>query len=677
MVQHAASGENGAIIFAQQLEQTQLELISATERVSKLVLRHVEEVTKQLQLNESSIVKAKPQRSQESLVNRYLREAGNGPHGPEVEPASPPEDEPPRMRAAASEPWANQRSLGLGRSSNRQRTSFKIPAVPLDAWLQSSVPAYLPDALLSPQRSEDEKKSRKQRSMSSALDASVAERSTQNSIAQSIAKAREKEMALRRVAARHQLFADPETLKAQVRERMIKPQYHVADLYHTEGCAQRIARSKLFDDITLVVIVVNALWLAIDADLNPAETLLTAKPPFIIMETIFLVYFSGELAVRFCAFRHKSDAFRDRWFTFDFCLVMLMIVESVIMTAVVAITGTARQLKSKSQIIKIFRIFRMIRMARMVRLLRAAPELMTLVRGILVAGRAVLCTLALLLLIVYVFAVAFRHMASDTNIGEEYFKTVPEAMINLLLYSTVPDLSKVIENIRREEIFLAILFVIFIGLSTFTIMNMLVGVLVEVVSVVAGVERESMLMEYAKAVIADSLKTVCGLEDNNFTVSRTEFEVLLLKPECFKVIEELGVDCFALVDYCDVIFQEEQELDFEAFMEVIMQFRGTNTATVRDMVDLRKFLKQEHKAILGRISAKFGDHHVHASDRVKDDGVTSGSVLPRIVRSGTTYTTHRTSDSDQESIPPELNPKVAPTIPAIPQASPRSAEEVV
>eukprot|EP00403_Amphidinium_massartii_P017378 CAMPEP_0178429080 /NCGR_PEP_ID=MMETSP0689_2-20121128/30615_1 /TAXON_ID=160604 /ORGANISM="Amphidinium massartii, Strain CS-259" /LENGTH=267 /DNA_ID=CAMNT_0020050885 /DNA_START=1 /DNA_END=804 /DNA_ORIENTATION=- len=174
-------------------------------------------------------------------------------------------------------------------------------------------------------------------------------------------------------------------------------------------------------------------------------------------------------------------------------------------------------------------------------------------------------------------------------------------MFNLLLASTVPDLTNMIDDIRGEEIVVAIGFVLFICLATFTIMNMLVGVLVEVVGVVAGVERESMLMEYAKVVIADAL---C-----DFKVSRSEFEVLLLKPECFKVIEELGVDCLALVDYCEVIFQEEQqELDFEAFMEVIMQFRGTNTATVRDMVDLRKFMRQEHKALLATIAAASEDH---------------------------------------------------------------------
>mmetsp|Transcript_68794 Transcript_68794/g.165113 ORF Transcript_68794/g.165113 Transcript_68794/m.165113 type:complete len:728 (-) Transcript_68794:112-2295(-) len=621
----------GAAAVAQQLEQAQRDLLKATERVSRLVSRHVEEVTRDLRLREESLAKSRKHAGEElntfnrpdveSSLKLPLREVATGAAEPDA--AKPPEDEPPTMELNAAISCDQQRS----RSLSVARTQASRASTPkLDAWnlVSGSAVAEVTNGHIEDIKSDtlgdkfnlllkrDRSQSRSRMpslALSSAWEASA---SMANSFNNKAWLAKEKE--LRRKAGRHQLFADPETLKAQVRERMIKPQYNVCNFYHVKGIAQKIARSKWFDDVTLVVIIFNALWLAVDADLNSADTLLDAEPPFIAMEMFFFAYFMGELLIRFLAFRQKRHAFRDKWFLFDLALVALMFVENVVMTIVVAMTGSESQLKSRSQIIKIFRIFRMIRMARMIRLLRAAPELMTLVRGILVAGRAVLCTLALLLLMVYVFAVAFRHMTrhmtSDSSIGQRFFSTVPEAMFNLLLASTVPDLTNMIDDIRGEEIVVAIGFVLFICLATFTIMNMLVGVLVEVVGVVAGVERESMLMEYAKVVIADALKTASGLEENcDFKVSRSEFEVLLLKPECFKVIEELGVDCLALVDYCEVIFQEEQqELDFEAFMEVIMQFRGTNTATVRDMVDLRKFMRQEHKALLATIAAASEDH---------------------------------------------------------------------
>mmetsp|Transcript_51964 Transcript_51964/g.97502 ORF Transcript_51964/g.97502 Transcript_51964/m.97502 type:complete len:101 (-) Transcript_51964:170-472(-) len=56
------------------------------------------------------------------------------------------------------------------------------------------------------------------------------------------------------------------------------------------------------------------------------------------------------------------------------------------------------------------------------------------------------------------------------------------------------------------------------------------------------------------------------------------------------------MDVVVLVDLIDHIFTDENsELTFADLMELVLQLRGTNTATVRDVVDLRKFLTQLEK----------------------------------------------------------------------------------
>merc|ERR1711920_807805 len=56
-----------------------------------------------------------------------------------------------------------------------------------------------------------------------------------------------------------------------------------------------------------------------------------------------------------------------------------------------------------------------------------------------------------------------------------------------------------------------------------------------------------------------------------------------------------------LVDFADFIFdgdgcgaeEDEPELDFPKFMDVVLQLRGSNNATVKDVVDLRKFVQNQ------------------------------------------------------------------------------------
>merc|ERR1712217_914821 len=119
---------------------------------------------------------------------------------------------------------------------------------------------------------------------------------------------------------------------------------------------------------------------------------------------------------------------------------------------------------------------------------------------------------------------------------------------------------------------------------------MLVGVLVEIVGVVSTVEKEQMTVQCVKAMLLRLLHEIGIDADGNHHVSKAEFEMLIIKPEAAKIINDVGVDVVGLVDLTDYIFAEVSELSFSQFMDLILQLRGSNNATVRDIVDLRKFV---------------------------------------------------------------------------------------
>merc|ERR1712119_167324 len=100
-------------------------------------------------------------------------------------------------------------------------------------------------------------------------------------------------------------------------------------------------------------------------------------------------------------------------------------------------------------------------------------------------------------------------------------------------------------------------------------MNMLVGVLVEVVSVVSSVEIEQLAVSDVKHKLTSMYNDLD--RDQNATISRLEFEGLLTLPEAAKIIQDIGVDVVGLVDFADVIFPEDTELGFTDFMDVLLQ----------------------------------------------------------------------------------------------------------
>merc|ERR1719422_362308 len=134
-----------------------------------------------------------------------------------------------------------------------------------------------------------------------------------------------------------------------------------------------------------------------------------------------------------------------------------------------------------ASILRMARLLRLSRMARMVRLFRAMPELLILVKGIIAATRSVFFTLILLFALLYVFAIALRQLTDGTPVGTEHFKTVPDAMYTLLIDGTFMDNLAVVRDLGTTSILCSIFFWMFVLLSSCTVMNMLIGVLCEVV----------------------------------------------------------------------------------------------------------------------------------------------------------------------------------------------------
>jgi len=432
--------------------------------------------------------------------------------------------------------------------------------------------------------------------------------------------------------SRTTVFADVETMKAKVKDAVMQPVYDVRNFYKEHGGFQKIARSSIFEKVTLMVIALNAIWMAVETDLNREKALHETHAVFQVAEHAFCSYFAMELLVRFMAFQRTRDCLRDHWFVIDAVLMLIMALETWVIAVIIwAIDfDTSTSALGGISVLRLVKLIRLVRMVRMVRLLRATPELMVLIRGAAVAFRSVFFTMCLLILVIYVFSIAFTQLLEGTELGEDYFSSVLNSMGTLLLRGTLPDLADITYRIGDEGRFYAFVFVVFIVLSSVTIMNMLVGVLVEVIGLVSSMEREQMNMEFVKSKLLEML-TSSGLDNNrDMHISKQEFDSLMLNPKAARMVQEVGVDVVGLVEFSDYIFEaHDGPLSFVDFMDVVMSLRGSNSATVKDIVDMRQFVVTEMRGeikmftreLKASLAKQWKDTFVHQRSQ-------SGGVLP-------------------------------------------------
>mmetsp|Transcript_3248 Transcript_3248/g.7679 ORF Transcript_3248/g.7679 Transcript_3248/m.7679 type:complete len:596 (+) Transcript_3248:69-1856(+) len=364
-----------------------------------------------------------------------------------------------------------------------------------------------------------------------------------------------------------------------------------------ETCWRNMVKHSFFEKISLTMIYVNALWLAIDIEFNTSDVVLQAEPIFILMELVFLIYFSAEALIRYMSYATTWKAFKDPWFLFDVGLVVMMVLETwIIPSILLALAGgddASGGIGRTVSVLRVARVLRVLRTARIVRVARYMPELLILIKGLMVAARSVFFTLVLLLLITYVFSIAFAKLAEGTELEASLFPTLPESLLTLVVKSVMPDKESFFREVAAESWFMGALVLLFILIASLIVLNMLVGILVEAVQTVATMEHEQIRVDLAKTVLWDLITKGGADEDKDNRISEDEFMKLLEWEKAAEALTMLGVDIYAAKEYSKLLFEDEEPLTFGEFMDAMLTLRGSNQTTVKDIVNLRKFTADE------------------------------------------------------------------------------------
>lgn len=398
-----------------------------------------------------------------------------------------------------------------------------------------------------------------------------------------------------------QSLRDSAKESGQENSELDKPVYDVCQYYYTTGHAQKIARSDLFANITLGIISLNAVYIGVDADQNKAENLANADIGFQICENSFCVFFTFEWGVRFLAFRDKRNCCRDTWFKFDTALVALMVLETWMNP--IFFGGASTGLPTG-----MVKLLRLLRLARMARLMRAFPELVAMIKGVREASRAVGSALMMVLLLIYIFAI-IMHMLMQSYVDKdellaERFQTLPVSMWTLFMDGTLLDGVSITTRALYVNDAYAAFFVLlmFVLMSAMTVMNMLIGVLCEVVTAVAAAEKEDAAIRLVKETVLVMLSKLD--EDGSGEISKDEMSTVFDDEAALAVLSSLQVDIAHLVDYLDMYFEQQSDLSIHQIMDLILMLRGDRAPTMRDMLDREAFQRWKLHSELGKLEAR-------------------------------------------------------------------------
>jgi len=253
----------------------------------------------------------------------------------------------------------------------------------------------------------------------------------------------------------------------------------------------------------------------------------------------------------------------------------------------------------KAQALRVFRLFRLVRVARTTRLLHSVPELLILARGMLAGMRSVVAVFSLLLLIVYVFAITFTMMLSGTKFEHGVFETVPESMNTLLLQVLCGADAQFIKELLDVSIAYYLLYLAFLLVGNLTLMNMLIGILCDVVSNVAADSKEEVLMKEVKKQVARLAATLDM--DSDGGIDKQEFENIVKDPELTATFIDLGVDVVGLVNFATFVYEQTDQLSYPDFELLTCQFRGKKIAEVQDIMDMRRYVTMELLSLESRL----------------------------------------------------------------------------
>ncbi len=213
---------------------------------------------------------------------------------------------------------------------------------------------------------------------------------------------------------------------------------------------RRILETEAAEKAIVAIIVANAIVLGLETYPSAQARL---GPLLVALDHIFLGFFTIEIVARIYA--HGPRFFRGAWNLFDFAVVAI---------AWLPATGP-------------FSVLRALRVLRVLRLITTVPSIRRVVNGLLQAIPGVGSIMLLLFLVFYVFSVmATMLYGADFP---EWFGSLERSAYTLFQIMTLESWSMgIVRPVMEKHPYAWAFFVPFILVTSFTVLNLFIGIIV-------------------------------------------------------------------------------------------------------------------------------------------------------------------------------------------------------
>jgi len=223
----------------------------------------------------------------------------------------------------------------------------------------------------------------------------------------------------------------------------------------------KLVDTDLFKNTIMAVIIINAITLG----LSTSDTVMSAiGPSLMAIDNIALTIFVVELVLKLYAYRFSF--FKNAWNIFDLCVVTVGLMPS---------GGGLSALRG-------------LRVIRTLRLLSVVPQMRAVVQALLDALPGMGAVIIMISIVFYVFGVMATLMYG--NAFDEWFGTLGRSLYSLFQIMTLESWSMgIVRPVMNEFPAAWAFFVPFIVITSFSVLNLFIGLLVNTMQ--SAVEEET------------------------------------------------------------------------------------------------------------------------------------------------------------------------------------------
>ena len=257
-----------------------------------------------------------------------------------------------------------------------------------------------------------------------------------------------------------------------------------------------VVRNKYFELFMMSVIILSAMLIGINTfNLNPVY-----EDIIFTLDRLITVVFIIEISIRITAYEKPWHFFKSGWNIFDFVVVVI---------SLVPIEG------NNSAIARLLRIFRVLR------IITIMPELKGIINALFKSATSIGYVLILMFIIFYIFAVSGTVFFAETQSG--HWDDLGAALLTLFAVMTFEGWTDIMYEAMEIHSWSWIFFLSFIFLSTFTFLNMIIGIMLDTLN--AEHKKED---QQEKEDERELLKTLIE-QNKNLTQKVEQMEKLIVK----------------------------------------------------------------------------------------------------------------------------------------------------